>query len=110
MGEAFNVDYTTAAQIAGVDQNFYTGFITLYIIIAILTVIVYKLGFARKLPLIKSVIVYIILLFGVIILTIFSIGLPIAEGLLASAVVLGIYRFRLSQSKKEQKNVGVSQK
>lgn len=105
MEENIQIDYTPVAQLAGVDDQFFAGFLTLYVIVALLTIIVYKLGFARQLPLLKSMIVYVILLVGVVILTIFAIGLPIAEGLFISAVVLGIYRFRLSRAKQEKQNV-----
>lgn len=63
----------------------------------------YKLGFARKLPLLKDVFVYIMLAVGTYILTIFSIfGLPITESLVIIAIVLAIYRFRLHQQRKER--------
>ncbi|WP_312857349.1 YlaH-like family protein [Neobacillus endophyticus] len=73
-----------------------------YIFIVILSVIVYRLGFAKKLPLMKNVIIYTCLVLGCLLLLLFSYGLPIAEGLLVAAIVLIIYKFRLHQSKKQQ--------
>lgn len=73
----------------------------LYVTIAILSIIVYKLGFARKLPLLKAMIIYIFLLFGDIILTILALQLPIVGALFFSAIVLVIYKIRLMQIKKK---------
>lgn len=74
----------------------------LYITIFFLAVVVYKIGFAKKLPLLKSMVVYLMLLIGCIFLTVpLGITLPVAEGLFISAVVLIIYKIRLQQSKKE---------
>ncbi len=79
-----------------------TGVLLQYIFIVILSIIVYRLGFAKKLPLLKNVIIYFCLVVGCLILLLFSYGLPIAEGLLVAAVVLGIYKIRLHQSKKHR--------
>lgn len=71
-----------------------------YVTNFILAAITYKLGFARKLPLLKSVFVYIMLAIGTIILTIFSlVRFPITEVLIIMVVVLGIYRFRLHRER-----------
>ena len=67
-----------------------------YVLNLIFASIAYKLGFARELPLLKSVFVYIMLAIGTIILTIFSlVKFPITEVLIIVSIVLGIYRFRL---------------
>ena len=65
---------------------------------------VYKLGFAQKqkLPLIKSILIYIFLAAGCTILTALGIFLPITEGLVVAALILIIYKIRLHQSKKQQ--------
>lgn len=81
-------------------------FYAFYVINLILAAIAYKLGFARKLPIGKSVIVYILLAIGTFLLALFSIfGLPITESLIVICLVLGIYRFRLHQDRKNRKNI-----
>ncbi|MBO8155387.1 MAG: YlaH-like family protein [Bacillaceae bacterium] len=80
--------------------------VLLYFIILILAFITYKLGFARKLPILKSLVVYIFLVIGCVILTIpLGLTLPIAEGLAVTSLVLAIYRFRLHRERKQQKAV-----
>ncbi|MEC5422827.1 YlaH-like family protein [Virgibacillus sp. C22-A2] len=67
-----------------------------YVLNLIFGALSFQLGFARKLPLIKTIFVYIMLAVGTYILTIFSIlKLPITESLLVVAIVLAIYRLRL---------------
>lgn len=82
------------ARLYQVDENPKLGMWLLYITIVILAMIVYKLGFARKLPLLKSMIVYLFLILGCTILCSLAIFLPIAEGLLVAAIVLIIYKIR----------------
>ena len=75
-------------------------FASFYILNVIFGVIAYKLGFARKLPLLKSIIVYIMLLIGMFVVSIFNLlGLPITETLIIVALVLSIYRFRLHRER-----------
>ncbi|WP_181833123.1 YlaH-like family protein [Bacillus taeanensis] len=88
--------------LVGIDQDPVTGFFLLYLMVTLFCIIVYKLGFARKLPLLKSVVVYVVMIIGCLILTFFAIGLPIAEGLVCAAVFLGIYRFRLHRARKQE--------
>lgn len=77
----------------------------LYVLNLIFGAIAFKLGFAKKLPLLKSAFVYLMLAVGTYILTIFSIfGLPITESLIIISAILGIYRFRLSQERKRKQN------
>ncbi|AZU61380.1 YlaH-like family protein [Neobacillus mesonae] len=78
------------------------GMWLLYLTIVVLSIIVYKLGFAKKLPLGKNIIIYIILALGCSIFTFFGIFLPVAEGLVIAALILSIYKIRLHQSKKQQ--------
>nr|AIE77293.1 putative membrane protein YlaH [uncultured bacterium pBIO2160] len=68
----------------------------------VLSIIAYKLGFARKLPLVKSIVVYILLLVGVYIITIFStvMRMPSVESLIVINLVLAIYRTRLHFQRK----------
>lgn len=89
------------AQLYKVDENPKLGMWLLYITIVVLCIIVYKLGFARKLPLLKSMIVYLVLAFGCTILCSLAIFLPIAEGLVVAAIVLIIYKLR-RRSKSQQ--------
>ncbi|MFD2639628.1 YlaH-like family protein [Piscibacillus salipiscarius] len=76
------------------------GFWLLFITVALLAMLTYKLGFAKKLPLLKSIVVYVLLVFGCFMLVIFAIGgLPIAEVLIITSIVLGIYRYRLHRER-----------
>ncbi|MFD1705750.1 YlaH-like family protein [Siminovitchia sediminis] len=65
-----------------------------------LCILVYKLGFAKKLPLLKSAIIYIFMFVGCTMLTFLAIFLPIAEGLVIAALILIIYKIRLNKEKK----------
>lgn len=84
-----------------VTENPDLGMWLLYITIFLLSVVVYKLGFAKKLPILKSLIIYIFLALGCTVLTFLGIFLPIAEGLVVAALILIIYKIRLHQSKKQ---------
>ncbi|HLR80337.1 MAG TPA: YlaH-like family protein [Bacillota bacterium] len=83
-----------------------------YILNLIFAAIAYELGFAKKLSVMKTIFVYILLAIGIYILTIFSIlptartnkPLPITESLVIICVVLGIYRYRLHLRRKAEKN------
>ncbi|WP_404900591.1 YlaH-like family protein [Priestia filamentosa] len=90
------------AKLFKVDENPEAGMWLLYFTILLLAVVVYNLGFARKLPIIKNVIIYALLAFGCTILTFFGVFLPVAEGLLIAAIVLGVYKVRLHQAKKNE--------
>lgn len=75
-----------------------------FIVNFIFSVIAYKLGFARELPLLKSVLVYIMLGVGVFVITLFSlVKYPITETLIIISVVLAIYRFRLHKDRQAKK-------
>lgn len=74
-----------------------------YVVNVILSIIAYKLGFAKELPLLKSLVVYVSLIIGVFVVTIFSImGLPITEALFIVSIVLIIYRSRLAIERKRR--------
>jgi hypothetical protein len=88
-----------------VDTNPTIGMWFLYLTIILLSIVVYKLGFAKKLPLIKSLILYLFLVLGSTILTFLGVFLPIAEGLVVAALILIIYKIRLHQSKKQEANI-----
>ncbi|GAA0350587.1 YlaH-like family protein [Bacillus horti] len=74
------------------------GFLVLYGMTTILLAIVYKLGFAKRLPLLKSVIVYIMLAIGALPLAFLGIALPLVEALLIATAILIIVRFRMRKS------------
>lgn len=81
----------------GVDNIFWI----MYVINFALSAIAYKLGFARKLPLGKSILVYVMLLIGNYITTIFSImKMPMTESIILIVIVLAIYRSRLHFQRK----------
>ncbi|PLR84065.1 hypothetical protein CVD25_12905 [Bacillus canaveralius] len=84
-----------------VGENPEVGMWMLYITIIALAIIVYKLGFAKKLPLTKSIVIYIFLVLGCTILTFLGVFLPVAEGLVVAAIILIIYKIRLHQQKKQ---------
>lgn len=85
-----------------VDENPDLGTWLLYLTILILSIVVYKLGFAQKLPILKSLIIYIFLIFGCTFLTFLGIFLPIAEGLVVAVLILVIYKIRLHRHKNAQ--------
>lgn len=75
-------------------------FVSYYVLNIIFGIISYKLGFARELPILKSVIVYVMLIIGMFVITIFSMfGLPITESFIIIVLVLAIYRFRLHRER-----------
>ncbi len=87
---------------AGNPEQFLYAFSILYLVVVVLTVVVYNLGFARKLPILKQVVVYIALLFGSIFTTLLALRLPVVESLLIATFVLGAYKFRMYREKKEK--------
>jgi YlaH-like protein len=78
------------------------GMWMLYLTILFLSILVYKLGFAKKLPILKSLVIYLFLILGCTVLTFLGIFLPVAEGLCVAALILIIYKIRLHQSKKQE--------
>ncbi|RXI98726.1 hypothetical protein DS745_17570 [Anaerobacillus alkaliphilus] len=86
---------------AGNPEQFLFAFSILYLVVVALTVVVYNLGFARKLPILKTAIVYIALLFGSIFTTLLALRLPVVESLLIATFVLGAYKYRMYKEKKE---------
>ncbi|GAB6932592.1 YlaH-like family protein [Calditerricola satsumensis] len=66
-----------------------------YAVIFVLTVILYNLGFARKLPLLKTAIVYLLLAIGCVPLTVlYALGLPIVPALLVGVALLVVVQIR----------------
>lgn len=92
------------ARLFRVHEQHDVGMWYLYITILILSIIVYKLGFAKKLPILKSAIIYLFLALGCTVLTFLAIFLPIAEGLVVAVLILSIYKIRLYYSKKNENN------
>ena len=83
----------------------------LYPMNLILAAIAYKLGFAKKLPIVRSIVVYILLAVGIFVLYVLFIvsavawggsPLPMTESLIAICLVLAIYRFRLHLQRKNK--------
>ncbi|WNF35600.1 YlaH-like family protein [Bacillaceae bacterium IKA-2] len=100
-------NFSTIAEALGAEnpEQFFFAFSILYLIVVVLTVVVYNLGFARKLPILKSVVLYFVLLFGSIFITFLALTLPVVESLLIAILVLGIYKYRLNKEKKAQENL-----
>lgn len=83
-----------------VDEHSQVGMWMLYLTIVALSILVYKLGFAKKLPPLKSAVIYIFLILGCTVLTFLAVFLPITEGLAVAALILIIYKIRLNREKK----------
>ncbi|SDH88890.1 YlaH-like family protein [Alteribacillus bidgolensis] len=94
------------AGLLNVHEHPVVGFWLLYAAVVLMCIVVFNLGFARKLPLLKNVIVYAALFIGALPLTIFAIGMAVVESLIAAAIVLGIYKIRLKRHKQEQESQG----
>lgn len=88
------------------DKNPEVGTPLLYLTIFALSILVYKLGFAQKLPIGKSILIYLFLGLGCTVLTFLAIFLPITEGLVVAALILIIYKIRLHQQKKQDARLG----
>ncbi|WP_019242454.1 MULTISPECIES: YlaH-like family protein [Bacillus] len=91
------------ASLFEVDKNPESGMLYLYFVVFVLSAVVYKLGFAKKLSLLKNIVIYVCLALGCTILTFFAAFLPMAEGLCITALFLAIYRFRLHLHRKAEK-------
>lgn len=87
------------AKLYNVDVNPEVGMWLLYGTIIIFSIIVYNLGFARKLSLLKNVVIYTVLILGCTVLTFFAVFLPVGEGLVVAIIILSIYKLRLRQVK-----------
>ena len=78
-----------------------------FILVFILSAIVFKLGFARELPLLKNIVIYTFLFLGCIMLTFFAFFLPMIEGLMVAALILIVYKSRMWREKREEKKAAV---
>ncbi|WP_445678196.1 YlaH-like family protein [Psychrobacillus sp. FSL W7-1493] len=80
--------------------NFTVSGYVLFIVIFLLSVLVYKLGFAKKLKFKQNIVIYIFLLLGCLMLTFLAFFLPVVEALLVAALILIIYKIRLKLEKR----------
>lgn len=78
------------------------GYIT-FVIVFLLSAIVFKLGFARELPLMKNIIIYAFLFLGCVMLTFFAFFLPMVEGLMVAALILIVYKSRMWRDKRDER-------
>jgi hypothetical protein len=90
------------ASLYQVDDHPKMGMWLLYLTIVALCILVFKLGFAKKLPVLKSVLIYVFLILGCTVLTFLGIFLPITEGLVVASLILIIYKIRLHNQKKAE--------
>ncbi|WP_445682995.1 YlaH-like family protein [Solibacillus sp. FSL K6-4121] len=77
------------------------GYVT-FILVFLMSAIVYKLGFAKKLTLGRNIVIYAFLFIGCIILTFLALFLPMIEGLIVAALILIVYKSRLWREKREE--------
>ena|SRR5690625_1848642 len=75
-----------------------TSLYVFYIVVLVLSIINYKLGFAKKLPILKSALIYVLLALGAIILTILGLQLPVAEIMVIGAIILAVVRLKLGRN------------
>ncbi|MER2076914.1 MAG: YlaH-like family protein [Psychrobacillus psychrotolerans] len=73
----------------------------LFLLIFFLSVLVYKLGFAKKLRFSQNIVIYAFLLLGCLMLTFLAFFLPVVEGLIVAALILIIYKIRLRLEKRQ---------
>ncbi|QFT88719.1 hypothetical protein FIU87_08690 [Bacillus sp. THAF10] len=90
------------ASLYRVEENPEVNMWFLYFTILGLSILVYKLGFALKLPILKSAVIYLFLILGSTVLTFLGIFLPVGEGLVVAALILIIYKIRLHRSKQAE--------
>lgn len=84
------------------ENHYENTFIILYFLNLILVIIAYHLGFAKKISLLKNVIIHLLLALGTVLLAVFAgiAELPITESLVFVVLILGIYRTRLHFERK----------
>ncbi|MEY9974611.1 hypothetical protein ABH966_005023 [Lysinibacillus sp. RC46] len=73
-----------------------------FLLVFVLSAIVYKLGFAKKLKLSQNIAIYVFLFLGCIMLTFFALFLPMIEGLIVAALILIVYKTRMWREKREE--------
>lgn len=78
-----------------------------YFVILVLSAVVYKFAFARPLPLLKTLLVYVFLAFGCFLLLFFHIlQFPIIPILVISVVLIGVARIRRAVSYRQHQDDG----
>ncbi|EZH67110.1 membrane protein [Bacillaceae bacterium JMAK1] len=95
-------DVSFAAGLFNLHENIALGFWLLYLTVVVLSIVVFNLGFARKLPLLKNIVVYAALLIGSLIIAFFGVFYPVVESLIVAGLILGIYRIRLRMHKRNK--------
>lgn len=95
--EGFGLVFDLVVDINGIENIFWVFYVMNFILCAI----AYELGFARKLPLGKTIFVYLMLLVATFILTIFTtvMRMPTVESLFVIILILAIYRIRLHRQR-----------
>lgn len=93
---------TLGSTAANGDSNYTLAGYVLFAIVFIMSAVVYKLGFAKSLKFYQSLIIYVFLFLGCLILTFLAFFLPIVEGLIVAALILIIYRVRRVNDKKHE--------
>ncbi|MEX2104085.1 MAG: YlaH-like family protein [Bacilli bacterium] len=67
-----------------------------FFIIYIFTAIIYQLAFARRLPILKTMIIYVVLGVGCILFTVFhGMGLPIIPALTIALTLIVVFRIKM---------------
>ena len=94
-----------ARLIYDVMPSFTSAGYVLLAVVFLMSALVYKLGFARKIKFWQNVIIYAFLFIGCLILTFLAFFLPIVEGLIVAALILIIYRVRRMNEHKENSTV-----
>lgn len=75
----------------------------IYTITLVLTAMIYKIAFARELPVLKSALVYLALAIGCFLLAFMQIlRFPIIQILFITAIIIGLTRARLSYNRSKQ--------
>jgi hypothetical protein len=80
------------------DRMSFGAFMILYLTMTVLLGVVYHLGFARKLPILKAAVVYLVLALGALPLAFLGIALPVVEALVIAVLMLAIVRYRMKKS------------
>lgn len=93
--------YPVARYLYGTMPDYATAGYALFAVIFLLSVVVYKLGFAKKLSMWKNLIIGAFLLIGGLVLTFLAFFLPVVEGLVIAALILVLYKIRLWREKRE---------
>lgn len=93
------------------ENHYEHTFIILYFLNLVLVIIAYHLGFAKKISLVKNIIIHILLALGTVILALFNgiAKLSITESLVIIVLVLAIYRTRLHFERKARNKESMNQ-